>query len=259
MIIGYYDSQGFSDLIVGSGSSQTEEVNQMIASGGETGNPNPAGSEEHYEDYASPQDNSPIMQYDAYIVEGRTPHTDNSLADFMDTSKSNRNNYYGWSWSSDMGPAFLDYVTSRNSSYQASNNFFYNNSLTWEVLTAEINLGKPMVFWLTLMEMDQRTILSRLLGIEPVRLYSTQYGIHGQQLLFGGKILSILPLELPGEFGEVGHSILKGKSAVIYSMLNQILQGIVVTGITPVNFRQRFPLRNQEIKFGLQRALINPL
>ncbi len=146
MIIGYYDTLGYSDLVDGSGSSQTEEVDQMIASGGETGNPNPAGSEEHYEDYASPQDNSPIMLDDSYITEGRTPHVDNSLADFMDTSKSTRNNYYGWSWSSDMGPAFIDYVITRNSSYQASSNFFYNISLTWDVLTGEIDSGRPMVF-----------------------------------------------------------------------------------------------------------------
>lgn len=145
MIVGYYDTQGFSDLIDGSSFSQTEEVNQMIASGGETGNPNPAGREEHYEDYATPQDYSPILRDDSYIAEGRTPHVDNSLADYMDTSKSTRNNYYGWSWSSDMGPAFIDYVISRNLSYQASYNFFYNNSLTWDVLTGEIDSGRPMV------------------------------------------------------------------------------------------------------------------
>lgn len=145
MIIGYYDTLGYRDLIGGSSFSQTEEVDQMIASGGETGNPNLPGNEEHYEDYASPQDNSPIMLDDAYIAERRTPHADNSLADFMDTSKSTRGNYYGWSWSSDIGPAFTDYVTSRNSGYQASYNFFYNNSLTWEVLTGEIDSARPMV------------------------------------------------------------------------------------------------------------------
>ena len=32
------------------------------------------------------------MKTDAYITAGRIPHIDNSLADFMDTSKSTRDN-----------------------------------------------------------------------------------------------------------------------------------------------------------------------
>jgi hypothetical protein len=66
----------------------------------------------------------------------------------MDTSKSTRTNYYGWSWSSDMGPAFVDFVNQQNptylSSYQQYN--FYNSTLTWPVLTSEIDAGRPMVF-----------------------------------------------------------------------------------------------------------------
>lgn len=108
MVIGYYDNLGFSDLVIGDSFSQTRDVNQMIASGGEESSPNPSGSEEHYEDYASPQDYSPVMLNDSYITAGRIPHSDNCLADFMDTSKSTRGNYYGWSWSSDVGPAFVD-------------------------------------------------------------------------------------------------------------------------------------------------------
>lgn len=148
MVVGYYDSLGYRDLIVGSGFSQTEEVNQMIASGGNNSNPNLPGSEEHYEDYAAPQDSYPNMLNDAYITAGRIPHSDNSLADFMDTSKSTRGNYYGWSWSNDVGPAFVDYTAQRNSTYQASYLSYYasNGSLTWNVLTSEIDSGRPMVF-----------------------------------------------------------------------------------------------------------------
>ena len=148
MVIGYYDNLGFSDLVIGNSFSQTADVDQMIASGGEQFSPNPPGSEEHYEDYASPQDYSPNMLDDAYITAGRIPHSDNSLADFMNTSKSTENNYYGWSWSSDVGPAFTGYTNLQNPDYQASYNSYYayNGSLTWSVLTNEIDSGRPMVF-----------------------------------------------------------------------------------------------------------------
>jgi len=148
MVIGYYDNLGFSDLVLGSSFSQTEEVDQMIASGGEQSSSNPPGSEEHYEDYASPQDYSPNMLNDAYITAGRIPHSDNCLADFMDTSKSTRGNYYGWSWSNDIGPAFVSYPSLKNSTYHASFNSYYatNSSLTWNVLKSEIDSERPMVF-----------------------------------------------------------------------------------------------------------------
>ena len=49
------------------------------------------------------------MLADDYIGK-RSPHVDNCIADYMDTSKSTRSNYYGWSWSNDVAPAFTDYV-----------------------------------------------------------------------------------------------------------------------------------------------------
>ncbi|HDP90339.1 MAG TPA: hypothetical protein ENN42_10380, partial [Thioalkalivibrio sp.] len=56
MVIGYYDRQGFDDLIPGEHTYQSPAVNHMIASGGTASNPNPPGAEEHYEDYAMPED-----------------------------------------------------------------------------------------------------------------------------------------------------------------------------------------------------------
>ncbi len=148
MVIGYYDTMGFSDLVQGSAFDQTNEVNQMIASGGDIGNPNPSGFEGNFEDYASPVDSYPNMMVDAYITAGREPHTNNSIADYMDTSKSTRSNYYGWSWSSDVGKAFTGYISQQNSSYQKSFSEYsaFDNSLTWSILTNEIDSGRPMVF-----------------------------------------------------------------------------------------------------------------
>ncbi|MBG0786701.1 MAG: fibronectin type III domain-containing protein [Anaerolineaceae bacterium] len=148
MVIGFYDQNGFGDLVPGDASSQTTAVSQMIASGGSSGSPNPPGLEGHFEDYASPVDSYPTLQTDAYITAGRSPHPSDSLADFMDTSKSTRSNYYGWSWSSDMGPAFQDYVSLINSAYQTSYQLYRTstNAMTASVLINEINANRPMVF-----------------------------------------------------------------------------------------------------------------
>lgn len=149
MVVGFYDTQGYSDLVPGSAWMQTDAVNQMIASGGYRDYPMPPGSEGNYEDFASPEDQFPNMKTDAYITAGRIPHIDNSLADFMDTSKSTRDNYYGWSWSNDMGPSFINYISIINPAYIASYQsyyYYYSPRITWSVLTNEIDAGRPLVF-----------------------------------------------------------------------------------------------------------------
>jgi hypothetical protein len=148
MVVGYYDAQGFSDLVPGPASSQTGPVNQVIASGGDKGNPYPPGSEQHFEDYATPlDDTTPTMLTDDALAKGRTPHASNSLADFMQTSFSERDNRYGWSWSNDMGPAWTGYVQLANPSYTANYQEYryVYGEMTWAVLTAEIDAGHPMV------------------------------------------------------------------------------------------------------------------
>ncbi len=148
MVVGYYDALGYDDLIPGSGITQTDAVNQAIASGGDATNPYPPGSERHYEDYARPLDSSPYLLDDDYITSGRTPHADRCIADYMDTSKSTHYNYYGWSWSDGVGPAFVDYVNQQNSAYEPSFRQYntFDGTLTWSVLTSEIGAGRPMVF-----------------------------------------------------------------------------------------------------------------
>jgi hypothetical protein len=148
MVLGYYDMHGYDDLIPGSAGSQTAAVDQAIASGGDAANPYPPGSERHYEDYARPQDSYPALLTDDYLTGGRTPHGDDCVADYMDTSKSTRDNYYGWSWSSDVGPAFVDYVNQQNAAHGPSFQQYntYNGTLDWTVLTSEIDAGRPMVF-----------------------------------------------------------------------------------------------------------------
>jgi hypothetical protein len=88
------------------------------------------------------------MLDDDYITQGRVPHTDNCIADYMHTSQSTYDNYYGWCWSDDIGPAFVDYVQQQNSNYSVEfqDYYFYNETLNWSILTSEIDLGRPMVF-----------------------------------------------------------------------------------------------------------------
>ncbi len=146
MVVGYYDMTGFLDLILGSAGIQTSAVNQAIASGGASDSPYPSGFERHYEDYARPEDSSPNLLTDDYITEERTPHVSDCIADYMDTSRSTRGNYYGWSWSSDIGPAFVNYVNQQNPDYEPSYEEMGYGAVTWSVLTGEIDAGRPMVF-----------------------------------------------------------------------------------------------------------------
>jgi hypothetical protein len=148
MVVGYYDTQGYDSLIPGDASSQTNEVNQAIASGGDSSNPFPPGLERHYEDYARPEDDYPNMLDDDYITSGRPPHADNCIADYMNTSKSTVDNYYGWSWSSDVGPSFVGYINQQNPAYSPAYQSYLTSygTLTWSVLTGEIDAGRPMVF-----------------------------------------------------------------------------------------------------------------
>jgi hypothetical protein len=146
MVVGFYDTRGFDDLVPGGAAIETGAVDQMIASGGSSGYPNPPGSEGNYEDYAMPEDYSLPPTPDAYITAGRTPHINNSLADYMDTSKSTRDNLYGWSWSNDMGPAFISYINQQHPAYAPAYQMYYNSTMSWNLLIAEIDAGRPMVF-----------------------------------------------------------------------------------------------------------------
>lgn len=128
MVIGYYDNQGY-DLIPGSAYTQTEDVDQSIASVG------------NFQDYGNPEDYYPYMLIDNYINEGRPAHINNSIADYMNTSRSSKNNYYGWSWSKDIGKAFISYV---NPIYKPSYQEY--RYITWDTFTNEIDNNHPMIF-----------------------------------------------------------------------------------------------------------------
>jgi len=145
MVIGYWDGHGYDDLIPGNASTQTHAVNQAIASGGHSSNPNPPGSEQHYEDYARPEDYPPPMLPDDYITQGRIPHSDDCIGDYMDTSKSTRNNCYGWSWFNDVDDALLGYVNWVEPKYKVVAYNLEWGWLTWDNFCIEIDANHPVI------------------------------------------------------------------------------------------------------------------
>jgi uncharacterized protein (TIGR02145 family) len=132
MVVGYYDLHGFPDLIAGDAATQTEYVNGAIA------------NDQHYNDYSLPIDYSPNLIKDNSELGGA--HTSNCIADFMQTSWSSRYNYWGWSWSSDIAPAFTNYVHLINADYIATtSSIYYSNPDIWDLYKTEIDNNRPVV------------------------------------------------------------------------------------------------------------------
>lgn len=132
MIIGYYDLHGFPDLIEGEDTTQTDFVNAALA------------SEEHYQDYSLPLDNSDDIKQDKSST--GDAHESNCIADFMFTSWSAHHACYGWSYTSNMAPAFENYVRYKNESYLTETGFEYldETNLKWFEFKYEIDAGRPV-------------------------------------------------------------------------------------------------------------------
>ncbi len=148
MVVGYWDQYGYDDLVPGNADQQTADVNQTIASGGTAGAPQPAGSEQHYEDYASPEEiiHTNILD-DAYITAGRAAHANDSIADYLLTSRSTINLPYGWSRGGDIAPGFEDFIDDFGAKYHGDSTLHkFSVSLDWDLLCDEIDSQCPMVF-----------------------------------------------------------------------------------------------------------------
>lgn len=132
MIIGYYDEHGFSDLFTGPSMTQTPVVQQSIA------------SDEHYSDYSLPLDYYPNIIPDLSENPPGDEHSNNCIADFMLTSRSAESNYYGWSWSSHIADAYINYISSVSSN-SGQCQYYYFNSFTFSDYMQEINSDRPMM------------------------------------------------------------------------------------------------------------------
>jgi len=146
MVVGYYDTHGLPDLVIGDASTQTSEVNAMIASDSDypfCGQPN----SDHFQDYACPIDEQEFLETGNTIPdrsETGGAHEDNCVADFHLTSRSSEGMGYGWSWWSDTPASFVDYCHYANPDYniEATNYYFYDFS--WEDYKAEIDNNLPL-------------------------------------------------------------------------------------------------------------------
>ena len=142
MILGYWDSHGFSNLVDGDASTQTLAAEAMMATDNGFAVCNDLYAD-HYRDYSCPRDDSGPIQPDKSETGGA--HADECLADFMRTSWSSQWNRYGWSYMSDCPIAFEGYVDYISDKYQATATNFYFWDFSWAEYKAEIDAGRPVM------------------------------------------------------------------------------------------------------------------
>ncbi|UCD63865.1 MAG: C39 family peptidase [Candidatus Zixiibacteriota bacterium] len=142
MVIGYWDSHGYPDLIPGDAATQTAAVDAMIADdGGVEDCDNPVLN--HYTDYACPIDHVKLLADKSEL--GGEVHRDNCLADFMLTSRSSEGNRYGWSWFIHVAPALIDYVKMVYPGARVQSENIRFADFSWERYKEEIDNNRPMV------------------------------------------------------------------------------------------------------------------
>jgi hypothetical protein len=135
MVIGYWDGNGFPDLVPGDAGTQTAAVNNMMSSSG------------NYDDYCLPLDypSGPLLD-DKSMPPFGDEHPDDCVADLMKTSQSYYGNYWGWSWYSDVEMALQGYVSMVAPHYTATVVNQLWGTFTWNSFRAEIDAGRPVVF-----------------------------------------------------------------------------------------------------------------
>lgn len=142
MVVGYWDGNGYPDLVPGDASTQTSAVDDMIADDDQDPDCDAAGSN-HYQDYSCPIDAYPQLYTDLSELGGA--HTSNCVADFMETSWSSRENRYGWSWNTDVPGSFVDYVNLVAPEYGPTAANYYYTAFPFTMFQQEIDNGRPVV------------------------------------------------------------------------------------------------------------------
>ena len=144
MVVGFWDSHGYDQLIPGDNSSQTDAALEAIASDtGLNGGPG------HYEDYSAPRDDSGPVLPDKSAPPAGDEHASNSIADFEHTSWSADGLTYGSTYINKVGPGFVAYVEYAQPSCSATSADYWVGSpastTTWGVIKTEVDAGRPMV------------------------------------------------------------------------------------------------------------------
>jgi hypothetical protein len=164
MVFGYWDGNGFDNLVPGNADTQTAAVDAMIAS---TGN---------YNDYCLPLDYwpDPILDDLSELPVG-DEHPDNCVADLMKTSQSYYSNYYGWSWFSDVDDSMQGYVDMVAPEYSATTQNQTWGVFNWDTYRAEIDAGRPVVL---LVDVDGNGATDHFVTAIGYNDSGTMYGCH---------------------------------------------------------------------------------
>ncbi|MCT4654706.1 MAG: C39 family peptidase [Cohaesibacter sp.] len=131
MLLGYWDRNGYDNLIEGESGYYSEDVKKVMA------------SSEHYRDYADPNDGSSASVLPDNSRFGEL-HENNSVADFLYTSRSNLGLKFGWSlygteglgvhgWANHRG--YDDFVTKLK----------HWGSFSFQTVADEIDAGRPVI------------------------------------------------------------------------------------------------------------------
>ncbi len=141
MIMAYHDMNGYDGLMPGDPSTQTEEVNQAIAS--QRSELDPA----NYEDYCLPIDTNggTILPDRSELPEG-DEHVNDCIADYLWTSHSVLDLAYGWTRTTYLPDNLPAYITYRRPDLDPAAEFVYitDQSLNWNFFKVEMEAHRPM-------------------------------------------------------------------------------------------------------------------
>ncbi|MDY6914030.1 MAG: hypothetical protein SVT52_06205 [Planctomycetota bacterium] len=159
MLAGYYDGLGYGNLIVGDASTQTDEVNEAIASSGDgtyfcdssgyhemPGTVHATVGTGHIGDYAiydGIDDSGGLAYPDMSSVDPGGAHVDDCLADFMYTSFSSEGLTMGGSLSPDIGPGVEAFFAYKG--YTANSSDLVFGVFGWDDLIVEIDNDRPVL------------------------------------------------------------------------------------------------------------------
>ena len=133
MVLGYWDGQGFDNLVAGSAATQTQAVDDMISSSG------------NYDDYCLPMDTFPAVIPDRSEPPFGDEHADDCIADFMKTSQSYYSCSYGFTVPFRMDDGLVDYAQMVAPEYSVSSEVLIWGQFTWDTLRAEIDAARPVI------------------------------------------------------------------------------------------------------------------
>ena len=138
MLLGYWDTRGMIDLFEGSAAVENETIKQAMA------------SSDHYNDYSLPYDATTSSIQEDLSETPDLAHDNDSIADFLYTSRSIENLRYGWTSSARIIPAMREYTASKNPDYAVEYRDYYMitsyHAFSWDILTTEIDNNRPMIF-----------------------------------------------------------------------------------------------------------------